>query len=57
MRGIASFLSLVGKKWHIFERSVRNYCANGRIPGAFRDGRVWKVPSDASKPQKINKKI
>ena len=46
----------MAKKWHISERSVRNYCANGRIPGAFRDGRVWKVPSDASKPQRTNKK-
>ena len=24
----------IAKKWNISERSVRNYCANGRVEGA-----------------------
>ena len=28
-------------KWNISERSVRNYCTNGRIPGAVLDGKTW----------------
>lgn len=25
----------IAELWGISERSVRNYCANGRVPGAF----------------------
>ncbi len=38
------------KKWNISERSVRNYCAQGRIEGAFVTGKTWNVPADAQKP-------
>ena len=40
------------KKWKISERSVRNYCAHGRIAGAFLTGKTWNIPSDASKPMR-----
>lgn len=46
----------VAKKWGISERSVRNYCANERIPGAFIRGKTWNIPEDAVKPERINKK-
>lgn len=46
----------VAKKWGISERSVRNYCANERIPGAFITGKTWNIPADAVKPARINKK-
>ena len=39
-------------KWNISERSVRNYCTNGRIPGAVLDGKTWDIPEDAVKPQR-----
>lgn len=38
--------------WKISERSVRNYCAHGRIPGAFLEGKTWKIPSSAYKPKR-----
>ena len=41
----------IAAKWNISERSVRNYCTNGRIPGAILDGKTWKIPEDAIKPQ------
>ena len=44
------------KKWDISERSVRNYCAHGRVPGAFLTGKTWNVPEDASKPLRANQK-
>lgn len=25
----------IAKKWNVSERSVRNYCAHGRVVGAF----------------------
>lgn len=44
------------KKWNISERSVRNYCASGRVNGAVLSGKTWKIPEDASKPERSNKK-
>ena len=44
------------KKWNISERSVRNYCANGRVLGAFLTGKTWNVPEDAEKPARSTKK-
>ena len=44
------------KEWGISERTVRNYCAGGRIPGAFLTGKTWNIPSDAKRPERINKK-
>lgn len=38
------------KKWNISERSVRNYCQNGRVPGAIQDKSAWLIPDDAEKP-------
>lgn len=36
--------------WNISQRSVRNYCAQGRVSGAFLKGKTWKIPEDAKKP-------
>ena len=44
------------KKWGVSERSVRNYCAEGRVPGAFLTGKTWNVPEDAEKPARANKR-
>ena len=38
------------KKWGISERSVRNYCANGRVVGARLVGKIWELPETAQKP-------
>mgnify|MGYP001342991525 CR=1 FL=1 len=46
----------IAKKWNISERSVRNYCAHGRVPGAFLTGKTWNIPKDAEKPERLNKK-
>lgn len=45
-------VSEIAAKWNISERSVRNYCTNGRIPGAVLDGKTWKIPEDAIKPRR-----
>lgn len=44
------------KKWNISERSVRNYCAQERIPGAVRIGKTWHIPENAEKPARSNGK-
>ena len=43
------------KKWGLSERTVRNYCAQGKIEGAFLTGRTWNIPSDTKRPERINK--
>ena len=46
----------LAKKWNVSERSVRNYCAQGRVPGAFLTGKTWNIPENAEKPERSNKK-
>ena len=40
----------IAAKWGVSERSVRNYCAEGRIDGAVLIGKTWHIPADAAKP-------
>lgn len=44
------------EKWGISQRSVRNYCSEGRIPGAFLTGKTWNIPADAEKPSRAKRK-
>ena len=46
----------IAQKWNISERSVRNYCAQGRVNGAFLTGKTWNIPEEAEKPERSNKK-
>ena len=38
------------EKWGISDRRVRILCADGKIAGAYQEGRGWKIPMDAKKP-------
>lgn len=40
----------ISKKWGVSERSARNYCASGRVVGAYLEGKTWMIPIDAVKP-------
>ena len=53
-----SYLSVAetAKKWGVSERSVRGYCANGKIQGAVLKGKTWYLPENAQKPERINKR-
>ena len=46
----------IAKKWNMSERSVRNYCAQGRVDGVFLTGKTWNIPENAEKPERSNKK-
>ena len=48
-------VSASAKKWNISERMVRNYCSQGRIPGAFLTGKTWNIPSNSIKPKRETK--
>ena len=45
-------VSETAKKWGISERSVRNYCAEGRVAGARLEGKTWEIPDVAEKPKR-----
>ena len=40
------------EKFGISERTARNYCASGKIEGAFLTGKTWNIPEDAVLPQR-----
>ncbi len=46
----------MAKKWNMSERSVRNYCTQGRVQGAILKGKTWNIPENAKKPERLNKK-
>lgn len=45
----------IAKKWQISDRSVRNYCAQGRVAGAFIKGKKWQIPENAENPKRKSK--
>ena len=47
---VGCLLSTYAEKWGLSDRRVRILCAEGKIPGAFQEGRGWKIPVDAVKP-------
>lgn len=38
------------EKWGISDRRIRVLCSEGKISGAYQEGRNWKIPMDADKP-------
>lgn len=40
----------ISKIWNLSDRSVRNYCNHGKVPGAILDGKTWLIPKNATKP-------
>ena len=38
------------KLWGISDRRVRVLCTEGKILGAFKDGKSYKIPANATKP-------
>ena len=39
------------------ERTVRNWCAAGKIQGAFLTGKTWNIPADAPIPERTKQKV
>jgi Fic family protein len=50
--GVYMFMSVkqAAEKWGISGRRIRVLCSEGRITGAYQEGRGWKIPLDAIKP-------
>ncbi len=50
-------VSQFAEKYGISERTARNYCATGKIEGAFLTGKTWNIPQDAELPLKHKAQI
>ncbi len=37
-------------EWNVSERTVTNWCQNGKITGAVKKSRAWQIPDDAKRP-------
>lgn len=48
--------SQFAEKYGIAERTARNYCAVGKIEGAFLTGKTWNIPAEATLPQRKSRK-
>ncbi len=46
----------IARKWGVAGRTVRNYCHEGKIPGAILRGKTWYIPEDAARPKRINQR-
>ena len=38
------------EKWGISDRRIRVLCSEGKVSGAYQEGRGWRIPVDAKKP-------
>ena len=45
------------EKHGISERTARNYCATGKIDGAFLTGKTWNIPAEAIIPKRSKIKV
>lgn len=45
------------ERFGINKRTVRNYCASGKIQGAFLTGKTWNIPADADLPRKGKQRL
>lgn len=50
-------VSQFAERHGISERTARNYCATGKIEGAFLTGKTWNIPSDAPLPKRTKTKV
>ena len=50
-------VSQFAEKYGISERTARNYCATGKIEGAFLTGKTWNIPTDAVLPKRSKQKV
>ena len=47
-------VSEFAERHNISERTVRNWCAEGKMDGAFLTGKTWNIPSDTALPLRKN---
>ena len=43
------------ERYGVSERTARNYCAQGKLEGAYLVGKTWNIPTNAEAPQRGKK--
>ena len=46
----------LSQKWDVTPRRINQLCADGLLPGAYKDGKFWMIPQDVSKPSLLRDK-
>lgn len=46
----------LAKMWGLSSRRVNQLCKANLLPGAYKDGKFWMIPSDVEKPEIVRKK-
>lgn len=50
-------VSEFARQKNLSERTVRHYCAEGKIRGAFLTGKTWNIPENATLPETGSRKV
>ena len=40
----------LSSEWGVAEHTIADLCRKGKISGAVKEGKSWKIPDDAEKP-------
>lgn len=46
----------LSQKWNVTPRRINQLCADGLLPGAYKEGKFWLIPKDAAKPSVLREK-
>lgn len=46
----------LAKKWNLTPRRINQLCADGLLPGAYKEGKFWIIPQDSSRPSVLRDK-
>ena len=46
----------LAKLWGLSSRRVNQLCKENLLPGAYKEGKFWMIPSDVEKPETVRKK-
>lgn len=46
----------LAKLWGLSSRRVNQLCKENLLPGAYKSGKFWMIPSDVEKPETVRKK-
>ena len=45
----------LAKLWGLSSRRVNQLCKENLLPGAYKEGKFWMIPSDVEKPENTNR--
>ena len=37
-------------RWGVTPRRINQLCADGKLPGAYKEGKFWMIPDDVDRP-------